>query len=116
VIFVLVSFPPAGYNDGELLSCAWRLNDGQSPCRPLRVATIYFGTCPLQQRVGRPPRRLAWQAARLEASWTDQEQKKFSENFEGTLKVFGKFLEDSRQHVSTINKKAAIIEEYLKTR
>jgi len=52
----------------------------------------------------------------LEASWTDQEQKKFSENFEGTLKVFGKFLEDSRQHVSTINKKAAIIEEYLKTR
>jgi uncharacterized protein YukE len=52
----------------------------------------------------------------LEATWRDNEQTKFRESFEQALKVFGKFLDESRTHVSTLNKKAAIIEEYLKQR
>jgi uncharacterized protein YukE len=54
--------------------------------------------------------------AGLEATWTDQEQKKFRETFEQSMKVFSGFLNDSQQHVSTLNKKAGIIEEYLKQR
>jgi len=52
----------------------------------------------------------------LETTWRDQEQKKFTEAFEQTVKVFGNFLEVSSQHVSFLNKKAALIEEYLKQR
>ena len=52
----------------------------------------------------------------LEATWRDQEQRKFTEVFEQTAKVFGNFLEASGQHVSFLNKKAALIEEYLKQR
>jgi uncharacterized protein YukE len=52
----------------------------------------------------------------LEATWRDQEQKKFTEAFEQTMKVVGKFIDDSAQHVSFLNKKAAAIEEYLRQR
>jgi uncharacterized protein YukE len=52
----------------------------------------------------------------LENTWRDQEQRKFAEAFEQTVKVFGGFLEASHQHVSFLGKKAALIEEYLKQR
>jgi uncharacterized protein YukE len=52
----------------------------------------------------------------LESTWRDQEQRKFSEVFEGTLKVISVFLENSQQHASFLSKKAAAIEAYLKTR
>jgi uncharacterized protein YukE len=52
----------------------------------------------------------------LDATWRDQEQKKFTEAFEQTLKVFSSFMNDSAQHVSFLNKKAAAIEEYLRQR
>ena len=52
----------------------------------------------------------------LENTWRDQEQRKFSENFEQTIKVLSVFLENSHQHASFLNKKAAAIEAYLKTR
>ena len=52
----------------------------------------------------------------LETTWRDQEQRKFSEAFDQTVKVFGNFLEASQQHVSFLGKKAAIVEEYLKQR
>jgi WXG100 family type VII secretion target len=52
----------------------------------------------------------------LEGSWRDQEQRKFTESFEQTMKVFGGFLENSHQHVQVLSKKAAAIEEYLKQR
>ena len=52
----------------------------------------------------------------LEATWRDQEQKKFTEVFEHTAKALGNFLEASAQHASFLNKKAAVIEEYLKQR
>lgn len=54
--------------------------------------------------------------AGLEASWRDQEQRKFMEAFAQTSKVLGNFLEASHQHVSFLGKKAALIEEYLKQR
>ena len=52
----------------------------------------------------------------LEATWRDQEQRKFTEAFEQTVKVLGNFLEASHQHVQVLSKKAALIEEYLKQR
>ena len=52
----------------------------------------------------------------LEASWRDQEQRKFTEAFDQTMKVVGRFVQDSQEHVTFLNKKAAIVEEYLKQR
>jgi uncharacterized protein YukE len=52
----------------------------------------------------------------LETTWRDQEQRKFAEAFDQTVKVLGGFLENSHQHVSFLGKKAALIEEYLKQR
>lgn len=52
----------------------------------------------------------------LEANWRDQEQKKFTEAFEQTLKTIGGFLEESHTHVQFLAKKATAIEEYLKQR
>ena len=52
----------------------------------------------------------------LEATWRDQEQRKFAEAFESTVKALGIFLESSHTHVQFLAKKAALIEEYLKQR
>jgi uncharacterized protein YukE len=52
----------------------------------------------------------------LESSWRDQEQRKFSEAFDVTVKALGNFLEASQQHVSFLGKKASLIEDYLKQR
>jgi len=54
--------------------------------------------------------------AGLEATWQDQEQRKFMEAFAGTYKVLEKFSQDATQHVSVLGKKASAIEEYLKQR
>ena len=52
----------------------------------------------------------------LEQTWRDQEQRKFSEVFDQTVKSLSVFLENSHQHVSFLGKKAALIEDYLKQR
>ena len=52
----------------------------------------------------------------LEASWRDQEQKKFADEFNQTVKVLSRFLETSEEHVSFLMKKAGHIEEYLNQR
>jgi uncharacterized protein YukE len=52
----------------------------------------------------------------LESTWRDQEQKKFTEAFEQTMKVLANFLEASNVHANFLNKKATLIEEYLKQR
>lgn len=52
----------------------------------------------------------------LEQTWRDQEQRKFSESFDATVKVLGKFVDDSQQHASFLAKKAEVVEEYLKQR
>jgi uncharacterized protein YukE len=66
----------------------------------------------MQTRVGGLHGRLRG----LEATWRDQEQRKFTEAFEQTIKVLSGFLEASTQHVSFLAKKANLIEEYLKQR
>ena len=50
----------------------------------------------------------------LEATWRDQEQRKFTEAFDSTVKSLAGFLEQSHQHVSFLAKKATLVEEYLK--
>ena len=50
----------------------------------------------------------------LESTWRDQEQRKFTEAFDQTVKVLGGFLDNSHQHVQFLSKKATLIEEYLK--
>ena len=52
----------------------------------------------------------------LEQTWRDQEQRKFAEAFDQTARGLGQFLEASREHSGFLNKKAAVIEEYLKQR
>lgn len=52
----------------------------------------------------------------LEKSWRDQEQQKFAEEFEQTMKVLGRFLDSSEEHVAFLAKKAGYIEEYLQQR
>jgi uncharacterized protein YukE len=49
----------------------------------------------------------------LEATWRDQEQRKFTEAFDTTVKAIGGFLEESHQHAVLLAKKAAAIEAYL---
>jgi len=52
----------------------------------------------------------------LENTWRDQEQRKFTEMFEQTLKVLNVFLENSHVHAQFLAKKAGAIEAYLKQR
>ena len=52
----------------------------------------------------------------LENTWRDQEQRKFTEAFDQTVKSIGGFLENSHAHVQFLSKKATAVEEYLKQR
>ena len=52
----------------------------------------------------------------LEQTWRDQEQRKFAEAFEQTMRSMGLFVEASQQHAAFLNKKATLVEEYLKQR
>lgn len=49
----------------------------------------------------------------LESTWRDQEQHKFSEEFDQTAKVLSHFLESSHEHARVLVKKAQHIEKYL---
>ncbi len=52
----------------------------------------------------------------LEKNWSDQEQRRFTEEFEQAMKIVSRFLDSSQQHVSFLNKKAQFIEAYLQQR
>ena len=52
----------------------------------------------------------------LEATWRDQEQKKFAETFTNATKALGAFVEAAGEHAVFLNKKAAAIEAYLRQR
>ncbi len=52
----------------------------------------------------------------LGQSWRDQEQQKFAEEFEQTLKVLTRFVDASGKHIPFLIRKADRIEEYLKQR
>lgn len=50
---------------------------------------------------------------RLEASWQDQEQQKFAESFNQTVKSLQRFGEHADEHVRLLTAKARHIESYL---
>lgn len=52
----------------------------------------------------------------LEKTWTDQEQRRFTQEFEQTFKTLKRFVEASSQHVTFLSKKASHIEDYLQQR
>ena len=52
----------------------------------------------------------------LEKTWRDQEQRKFADQFEQTVKSLGRFRELSDRHVAFLVKKAGHIEDYLQQR
>ncbi len=52
----------------------------------------------------------------LSQSWRDQEQTKFVDEFEQTMKVLMRFLEASEKHIPFLLRKAERIEEYLQQR
>ena len=56
---------------------------------------------------------LGGQMGGLTKTWRDQEQKKFSEEFEQQMKVILRFLDVTDHHVPYLVRKAEIIEEYL---
>lgn len=58
---------------------------------------------------------LGHQLAALNATWRDQEHKKFVEQFEANMKVLSRFLDISDQYVPYLLRKAEHIEDYLET-
>lgn len=52
----------------------------------------------------------------LEKTWQDQEQRKFSAEFEQTMKTLGRFLDSSSRYVTFLVNKARHIEDYLQQR
>jgi WXG100 family type VII secretion target len=56
------------------------------------------------------------QMASLERTWRDQEQKKFSEEFQQQLQGLARFVEMVDHHIPYLLRKADIIEEYLQQR
>ncbi len=52
----------------------------------------------------------------LGQSWRDQEQRKFAEEFEKTLKVLARFVDASDRHIPFLLRKAQRIDEYLQQR
>ena len=52
----------------------------------------------------------------LERTWRDQEQRKFTEEFEQTMKAMGRFLESTEQHVAFLQNRAGHVENYLRQR
>ena len=52
----------------------------------------------------------------LEKTWRDQEQRKFAEEFERTMKTLARFIESTDEHATFLQKRAGHIEEYLQQR
>jgi WXG100 family type VII secretion target len=59
---------------------------------------------------------LSAQMAALERTWRDQEQKKFSEEFDQHIRTMARFIEVIEHHIPYLNRKAEIIDEYLQQR
>jgi uncharacterized protein YukE len=58
---------------------------------------------------------LAGQMASLNATWRDQEQRKFAEQFDANMKVLLRFTETADEHVPYLIRKAEHIEDYLQS-
>ncbi|MBA3482293.1 MAG: WXG100 family type VII secretion target [Pirellulales bacterium] len=66
----------------------------------------------LEERMG----ALASQLHALSATWRDQEQKKFAEEFEQHLKLVSRSIEATNQYAPFLLRKADRIEDYLQQR
>lgn len=53
------------------------------------------------------------QFAQLGETWRDQEQVKFAQEFEQTVRVIGQFQQASEEHIPFLNRKAGEIDQYL---
>lgn len=53
------------------------------------------------------------QLTALGATWRDQEQKRFADDFDEHMKLMVRFLEQSERHVPYLLRKAEQIDEYL---
>lgn len=58
---------------------------------------------------------LANQMNSLNASWRDQEHKKFAEQFDASMKVLLRFTESADQYVPYLLRKAGHVEDYLQS-
>jgi WXG100 family type VII secretion target len=52
----------------------------------------------------------------LGTSWRDQEQEKFAQEFDETMKVLARFVEATKQQIPFLMRKAERVEDYLKQR
>jgi WXG100 family type VII secretion target len=59
---------------------------------------------------------LGGQLVALEKSWRDQEQKKFSEEFQQQVKGLSRLIEVVDEHIPYLLRKAEIIDQYLHQR
>ena len=59
---------------------------------------------------------LAGQLDQLSSSWRDQENKKFTEEFQQHMRVISRFLEMNELHIPYLLRKAEAIDEYLRQR
>ena len=59
---------------------------------------------------------LAGRLGALGQTWRDQENVKFVEEFESTMKVLARFVDAAEQHIPFLLRKAEKIEEYLNQR
>ena len=50
---------------------------------------------------------------KLVKAWRDQEHRKFSQEFEFTMRTMGRFIESSQEQIPFLLRKAEQIEEYL---
>ena len=102
----------------------------------MAISTFRAGACSVSQAIVDPNelRRFARNLERFSAelqnqmlmlrgqlntlgqSWRDQEQVKFTEEFELTLAATNRFLESAQQHVPFLLRKADRVEEYLRQR
>lgn len=54
------------------------------------------------------------QFKRLGETWQDQEQARFAESFDGMVRIFARFLEESERQVPVLTRKAEAIRDYLR--
>ena len=59
---------------------------------------------------------LSSQLAALNQSWRDQENRRFTEEFEQNSKIISRFIESNNEHIPYLLRKAQLIEEYLQQR
>lgn len=73
------------------------------------AANLKLFTEDLQQR----SIALAAQMNQLEQTWRDQQQRKFATEFEDQMRQLAKLIENSKQHVPYLLRKAEQAEQYL---